>query len=219
MFLVRRAPVHPVPVFMFERFADRCDGEPQSERKTTKLPIISAKKRKVYRKRRNSMRGDLYLESVADMLTKEDINKIKKLPNAKKKQSPNQSSCKPGKKKRKPVKKANTTTSSSTAPYRPYKSSGSAVCLKDQEDDGTLSSVLQIRSVSDTTNLQNDYSFSHLSSSNKLAKILKSKYSLEQLLHGSHSKHKKLIAAMNGQVLKTSLKSPHNEVKDLNWIV
>ena len=94
----RRAPVHPVPVFVFERFADRSPNAV-----TTKQP------RRVV-KRRNSTRGDLYLESVAHLILQEDLARSTQTKKTKKK------------KKKKPSKKTNDRALNISKDYRPMRS-------------------------------------------------------------------------------------------------
>ena len=94
----RRAPVHPVPVFMFERFADRSPN------------AVTAKQPRRVVKRRNSTRGDLYLESVAHLILQEDLARSTQTKKTKKK------------KKKKPSKKTNDRALNISKDYRPMRS-------------------------------------------------------------------------------------------------
>ena len=171
----RRAQVRPVPVFMFERFA----GLPQDNDNEKKVSISSKQSQKLIpppktnstnmnwrrKKRKSSMRGDLYLESVAHLVDNNMANTKKEKKKEKKKH-----------RNRKQKSKTSSTH------YRPQSSTGS---LYPEQDDGTLHCVLKIRSVSDSTHSasKNGHEpFPQMTPSFKLAKNLKPRQNLEMLL-------------------------------------
>ena len=223
--LRRRAPVHPIPVFVFERFADRSNlGQSVNADVQKSKPII-----KPFRKRRNSMRGDFYLEAVAHLQLEKDLKENKKKSNEKKSnekklqavrtkvRKSNQSSkdtrpisSKGEISRRIKVRKSNPSSND----YRPMRSTGST---SPNQDDGTLSSLLQIRSMSATTTSTLKKSLVYSSSSQSLSRNLKSKKTLEELLRGhvKSTNHLKVLSSMSAALVKEPLQLKR---KKMNWL-